>query len=297
MCNMYEDKFTLKQTMTNPNFEFYHYRDTVPPKIELHQHPFYEIFFLISGDVEYVIEGKTYHLRPGDILLTNNKDIHKPNIAEGKVYERYVLWISDDFFNHINMCGEDLSSCFIDASGKDYRLIRPDNDSLIRLKYIAENIMRAKHSTEFGSYALTAAYIMEFLVKLSRCYFNVIDNSSTLNKIKNDVTENSLVNNTLLYINGNITSDLNLDDIAAKMYVSKFYLSRLFKQFTGLSIYQYIIKKRLTISRNLIKEGMPVTDAYINCGFNDYSNYHKAFKREFDKNPSDFAPKKIRAKI
>lgn len=282
---MYEDIFTLRQTMNNPNFEFYHYKDTVPPKIELHQHPFYEIFFFISGDVEYIIEGKTYHLRPGDILLTNNKDIHKPDIKPNKTYERYVLWLNDDFFNHVNMCGEDLSSCFIDASNKDYRLIRPDNNSLISLKYLAENIMKAKYSNEFGSYALTTAYIMEFLVKLSRCYFNTLDN------VKNDITENPLVNSSIQYINDNITDDLNLDEIASKMYVSKFYLSRLFKQFTGLSIYQYIIKKRLTISRNLIKEGMAVTDAYISCGFNDYSNYLKAFKREFDKNPSEFAPK------
>lgn len=283
---MQKDTFTFRQTMDNPNFEFYHYKDLVPPTIELHQHPFYEIFFLISGDVEYIIEGKTYRLRPGDILLTNNKDIHKPFIKKDKAYERYVLWLDDNFFNHVNMCGEDLSSCFIDASNRDYRLIRPDNNSLITLKYLAENIIKAKYSKEFGSYALTTAYIMEFLVKLSRCYFNSIDD------IREDVTENTLVNKALAYINENISSELSLDDISDKMYVSKFYLSRIFKQFTGLSIYQYIIKKRLTISRNLIKDGMPVTDAYISCGFSDYSNYCKAFKREFEKTPSEFSPKK-----
>lgn len=285
---MYEDKFTHRQTMNNPNFEFFHYKDIIPPVIDFHQHTFYEVFFFISGNVDYIIEGKTYHLRPGDLLITNNQDIHRPDIKAGKPYERYVLWLDYNFFNQVNIHDEDLLSCFEDAAQKDYRLIRPDDSHVITLKKIAELICREKSSSLFGSHILTMSYIMEFLVTLSRCYFDSLDASD------NDVTENDITNRAIEYINENITSDLSLDEIAQKMFISKFYLSKQFKQFTGLSVYQYIIKKRLTISRNLIKNGIPVTTAYINSGFNDYSNYLKAFKREFGKNPSDFFPKYLR---
>lgn len=285
---MFQDKFTYRQTMNSPDFEFYHYKDSIPPSLDFHQHPFYEVFFFISGDVDYVIEGKTYHLRPGDILLTNNQDIHKPDIKAGKPYERYVLWLDYNFFNYTNMHDEDLSSCFEDAAQKDYRLIRPDDNSIVTLKKLAELICQSKGSNLFGSYILTRAYVIEFLVTLSRCYFDTPDT------IKKDITENDLINKTIEYINENITSDLTLDMISQEMFISKFYLSKQFKHFTGLSIYQYIIKKRLTISRNMIKNGIPVTTAYVNSGFNDYSNYLKAFKREFGKNPSDFFPKYLK---
>ena len=54
-----------------------------PSPGEYHEHEFYEIFFFLSGDVSYIIEGSTYQLRPGDILLTSNEDIHKPESGRG----------------------------------------------------------------------------------------------------------------------------------------------------------------------------------------------------------------------
>ena len=70
---------------------------------------------------------------------------------------------------------------------------------------------------------------------------------------------------------------------------SKYYLSRQFKQFTGLSLYQYIMKKRLISARNMLRAGSPVMDACLCCGFGDYSNFLKAFKREFAQNPSKYS--------
>ena len=92
LLNSDKDTFTLRQTMERPDFECYHYLDPVPPAVDFHEHEFYEVFFFLSGDVNYIIEGRTYQLRPGDILLTDNRDIHKPDIRPGKPYERFVIW-------------------------------------------------------------------------------------------------------------------------------------------------------------------------------------------------------------
>ena len=59
------DTFTPRQTMEDDLFECHHYLDRVPPQVEYHEHEFYEIFFFLSGDVSYIIEGSTYQLRPG----------------------------------------------------------------------------------------------------------------------------------------------------------------------------------------------------------------------------------------
>ena len=58
---------------------------------------FMKFFFFLSGDVDYIIEGKTYALRPGDILLTSCSDIHRPDIRPGKPYERIVIWLEENF--------------------------------------------------------------------------------------------------------------------------------------------------------------------------------------------------------
>lgn len=277
---MYKEKFNPRQHMTERYFEFHHTYNETPPMVEFHQHPFYEIFFFLSGNVNYIIEGKNYSLRPGDVLLTSSSDIHRPDIHPGKPYERVVIWLSDDFFGHLReFYGEDLTTCFTDSALKDYRLIRPDSQNILHLKRLCGKISEAKHSREMGSYALASAYLTEFLVHISRAYYDAPDS------VKYDVTENEKVNQMLQYINEHLTEDLSLERLAAQLYTSKYYLSRQFKQFTGLSLYQYIMKKRLILSRNMLRAGSSVMDACFQCGFGDYSNFLKAFKREFGKTP------------
>lgn len=280
---MHKDIWTDRQVMLGESaFEFYHYLDNTPPKVEFHQHPFYELFFFLGGNVNYTIEGKTYKLRPGDILLTNSLDIHRPEILPGKPYERIVVWLEDRLFDYLRADGEDLAVCFADAARKDYRHIRPSHSQFIRMRTLCNQISQAQNSPALGSKTLVYAYLFEFLVEVCRCYFD------TPAPLREDVTESDKINRILGYINENISLNLSLDDIANRFYISKFYLSRQFKRFTGMGIYQYIIKKRVTISRDLLRSGTSVTDACHECGFNDYSNYLKAFKREFDQNPSEF---------
>lgn len=283
LVNMCKESFNPSQIMTEKYCEFHHTYDELPLQVDSHQHSFYEVFFFLSGNVNYIIEGRNYTLRPGDVLLTSNSDIHYPDVHPGKPYERIVIWLADDFFENLrDFCGEDLTACFTDAAMKDYRLIRPDSQNITYLKHLCTKISEAKRSKETGSAALASAYLIEFLVCVSRAYYDTTDS------IKADVTENEKINQILLYINENLADDLSLDDLASRFYISKYYLSRQFKQFTGLSLYQYIMKKRLIVSRNMLRAGNSVMDACLQCGFNDYSNFLKAFKREFGKKPSEY---------
>ena len=286
LLNTNKDTFTLRQTMERPDFECYHYLDPVPPKVDFHEHEFYEVFFFLSGDVNYIIEGRTYQLRPGDILLTDNRDIHKPDVRPGKPYERFVIWIEPAFLSLVNMRGSDLTSCFTDASEKKYKRIRPDSTVLTHLRGICEKMLRCRDSDEFGSGALSYVYLIEFLVYLNRAYF------ATPDDIRRDVTENEKINEVVAYINDNLSEDLTLDRLAEACFVSKSHLAHQFKAYTGLTLYQFIIKKRVTVARNMIREGTPVIEACMRCGFNDYSNLLKAFKREFGRSPKEFLRQK-----
>ena len=251
---MIKEEFDPRQVMTERYYEFHHSYNETPPTVEFHQHPFYEIFFFISGNVNYIIEGRSYKLRPGDILLTSNADIHRPEVRPGRPYERIVIWLADDFFDHLKrFSGEDFTACFTDAALKDYRLIRPDDGTLIRLRQLCEQMSDAKFSKKLGSAALTQAYLIEFLVRVCRAYYD------TPESVKNDITEDEKVNQVIGYINENLADSLSLDNLAGRFYISKFYLSRRFKQFTGLTIYQYIMKKRLITARNMLRAGNPVT--------------------------------------
>ena len=173
---MYKEEFTPSQFMSERYFEFHHTYNETPPEVEFHQHPFYEIFFFLSGNVNYIIEGKNYNLRPGDVLLTGSSDIHRPDIRPGKPYERIVT----------------------------------DTQNILHLKQLCAQISKAKHNHDFGSYALVSAYLTEFLVLISRAYYDAPDS------IKYDITENKKINQILLYINENRTSQ----SIFSKLYLA-----------------------------------------------------------------------------
>ena len=173
---MYKEQFNPSQIMTERYYEFHHSYNEDPPVVEFHQHPFYEIFFFLSGNVTYIIEGRSYKLRPGDILLTSSSDIHRPDIRPGRPYERIVIWLADDFFERLqDFFDEDFTACFTDAALKDYRLIRPDSQNIAHLKQLCNEMSKAKHSSEMGSLALTSAYLTEFLVYVSRAYYDAPD--------------------------------------------------------------------------------------------------------------------------
>ncbi len=284
---MYIDEFTHRQIMTERFYEYHHYRNDKPPMIDFHQHVFYEIYIFISGDVNYIIEGRTYKLRPGDILLTNNSDIHRPEIAPSQFpYERIIIWLNHEFFDRLRDIGEDLTACFQDASNRDYRLFRPNESQMMKIQSACHTIEQERTSSRLGNRVMAYSSIMEILVLLSRAYYEISDSA------RQDVMENEHINQIVAYINNHYNEDLTLDYLAEQFYLSKYHLSRQFKQFTGLSLYQFIMKKRLTIARNMLMYGKTVTEAYTECGFNDYSNFLKAFKREFGEKPSDFMKNK-----
>ena len=276
------DAFTQRQTMNTRFFEFHHYVDLEPPEVAFHEHEFYEVFFFLSGNVDYVVEGRTYQLRPGDILLTNNRDIHRPEVRPGRPYERYVLWLETDFFQRLEDFGDDLSACFNDAARKKYKLIRPSGDSLAHLQRLCTYMAKIQEEELFGSHVLMYACLVEFLVYLNRAYFETPD------EIRLDITENPKINQILLYIEEHLSDELSLDGLAQQFHMSKFYLNNKFKQYAGLTLYQYIMKKRLTIARNMLRSGTPVMEACMRCGFSDYSNFLKAFKREFGRMPREY---------
>ena len=62
-----------------------------------------------------------------------------------------------------------------------------------------------------------------------------------------------------------------------------------FKNETGYTLHGFVSQKRLMYAAELIKEGSPVSDAALKCGFSDYSAFLKAFKKVFGALPKSFA--------
>ena len=73
--------YTKRQTMIAPDYEVYRYRSTYMNEVELHHHDFYEIYLLLRGRVEYIVENQLYRVRPGDWMLCSPLELHQARIC------------------------------------------------------------------------------------------------------------------------------------------------------------------------------------------------------------------------
>ena len=91
------------------------------------------------------------------------------------------------------------------------------------------------------------------------------------------------------YIDEHCSEDLNLDDIAKMSGFSKFYFSRMFRQFANVSFYKYVNMKRIAKASELLTEPQnSITDVAINCGFSSLSSFIRMFKIIKGCTPTEF---------
>ena len=110
--------------------------------------------------------------------------------------------------------------------------------------------------------------------------------------VKGQVTAKEIKEYFINYINNHLFEDLSLDNISETFYISKTHLTRKFKKYTGSTVWDYILTKRLLYAKELLKNGEKPTDVYVDCGFNDYCSFYRAYKLKFNLPPKDDYNKK-----
>lgn len=266
---------TEKSGYLEQEFRLFHIKDQTKKEFAYHYHDFHKVVVFLSGRAAYHIEGKSYYLKPWDILLVSRHAIHKPEIDPSVPYERFILWIRDDIAH------QELTRCFQKASDRSFNLIRLDSQVQEHLKELLYDLSASLKAEEFGSDLLSDALFTQFMVYVNRIFLEkqyILDPKS--------YTYDSQVESLLRYINHNLTADLSIETLARKYYLSKYHMMRKFKEETGYTIHSYIISKRLLMARTLISQGTPVVKAAHMSGFTDYTTFSRAYKKQFGAPPS-----------
>ncbi|AQS03957.1 AraC family transcriptional regulator [Clostridium beijerinckii] len=280
------NKNSNKSGYLNNDFQLFHLKDKKNQEFEFHYHDFNKIIIFLSGKVTYLIEGKAYNLKPWDILLVNNHDVHKPIIDSSEIYERIIIWANSDFIENHNYENCDLSTCFRLANEKSFNLIRLNSKLQDNIKFIIDSLMTSFNSQDFGSKLLSNSLFIQLLVYLNRVHLNnmYINDEASLKYDKQ-------IEKILKYINNNLSENLSTETLSQKFYISKYYLMHKFKKETGYTLHNYVNQKRLLMAKDLIISGEQITKVYLQCGFNDYTCFLRSFKNLFKKSPSEFSPK------
>lgn len=276
---------TKKQTgYLHQNFRLFHLKDKKNQEFEFHYHDFNKIIIFLSGKVTYLVEGKAYDLKPWDILLVNNHDIHKPIIDPSLMYERVVIWLQQDFIKDQKNGDCDLSQCFTTANEKRFNLIRLNHSLQAEIQTILHQLESSLSSRKFGWEILSQTYFLQLMVYLNRVFLpETYQPDVSASRYDKQIAE------ILTYINLHLAENLSNEALAERFYVSKYYLMHKFKEQTGYTLHSYIQQKRLLHAADLIRGGTPVLKASAVCGFSDYSTFLRAFRKFYGTSPKQFS--------
>lgn len=237
---------------------------------EFHFHNDYELYLLLDGEISYFAEESCYHMKPGDMLLFTDQEVHKAANLNDTPFTRMVIRFDPLYIWQFCTPKTNLLGCFHrHRPGAQNRIcLSAEQQKLFQECFY---LIASINESEYGRDLHGIAALINLLLMVNECFFAVSDQL--------DETQVHRLRPVITYINANISEALTLDSIALACSMDKFYLSHLFKKETGTTVFQYILVKRVALAKELLSLGSSVSDACSQSGFHDYANFIRSFKK------------------
>ncbi len=246
-----------------------------------HWHSPMEIILPLNDSYRAVCGGINFELCAGDILIIAPGTVH--SLYAPKSGRRLILQVDCSFLSQLKEF--DSAMAFISPA----ICITPQNAPDIHSEI--ERIMSVLLDEYYGSaklkQALIYSYLIEMIVLITRRHTNLAKDTAATTVKQQDYIEKFLF--VCDYINRHFDEPLMLEQVAALAGFSKFYFTRLFKQFAGVSFYQYLNRRRIMHAEQLLMEPeLSVTEVAIRSGFGSLSAFIRMFKLQKNCTPTEF---------
>ncbi len=257
-------------------FEVSHSIDKCPKESDFtsHIHDGYELFCLVKGDVDYIVEGNLYKLKQGAIMLMRSSETHNLVVNKSMEYERYVLSFMPNFILSNGFSRELLSPYRERGLGEKNLYLDDEFEHISPLLFFEKIFKEAEYISEKDAVLSNLASLL--------CEIKIAFDKK--GEIKNETNQKE--NEIISFVNDNLTKDITIQTIANHLHMSESQVSRVFKKATGTSVHNYIITKRLILFNKKISKGKGITQACHECGFHDYSSFYRLYKKRFGHPPA-----------
>ena len=244
--------------------------------VELHTHPKCEMFYLLRGHRRYFVNGATYDLQPGDLILIPPNVAHQvtpiPYSDPAEHFERYLLFPQQAHFS------PELLPCF------ERHLYHLTSEDSAEICHEFERIGQEVERDDEYTYPMYLTCLERILIRLARNYRNPQQNPSDSGHHIDHIVED-----VLLYIQRNAHRDLTLPDTARMFGISPGYLSTAFREIMGVGYNSYLVKTRLAKSLKLLTStDLSVAQIADQCGFRNSNYFATVFKKAMGVSPTAY---------
>lgn len=240
-----------------------------------HVHDFLEVVLVLSGSGEIVTENGKIVVKKGDII------VYPPHMRHG---EHTLAGSKEDlelaFFGVTGLKMNNLPPDYLLPEGSDVVIHTGEDEG--RIRWLFEAIYgEVEKSRPYGE-MMVDLYVKMVLTEILR---------------KTEVEERLLIKNAAFseiynYIRDHYTEINTIDDVCEKLYVNKYYVSHVFKKYTGVAPMAYVTKMRMTLAKKLLEETeLSASEISRRCGYFDTTNFFRNFKSSEKMTPLEYRAK------
>lgn len=236
---------------------------------DFHEHDFYEINLILSGNVNILLKNKAIEGRKNFIVLTKPNTPHFISCKPDTLYSRKYLLFSADFIENSINESEELAEIF--GEGGNIIAISAEQTEFCSLL-----INRIQNEKDVFRARLLTLYLLSYIHEFMQSHKTV---TSALP---------SYIIKAINFIDGHYAEKITADMLANKLYISRTTLMTAFKKYTGSTFNNYLTHCRIKNAVKLLRDGKTEEETAEKCGFNQSSNLIRCFKRAYNMTPKEY---------
>ena len=244
-----------------------------------HWHMKYEIILPVSESYSAVVDGQSYDLVPGEVLVIPAGVVHEIFAPDQGM--RYIFMVDQDVVYRLEgLAGIQhfFYPCVHLRASQEDAVLREARDCLMQA-------VRERENRQMRDQAAIQAWIGLFLIRVARwlmqgAHAGPDERRPHMNEAFLDICA---------YITEHCNEKLTLEDMAAYSGYSKYHFSRIFKEYTGMSFYEFYLRQRMLLCRQLLNEkNLSVTEVASRAGFGSLATFNRVFKQYEGVTPTQY---------
>lgn len=243
--------------------------------VGMHEHPFFECYFLLSGARRYLMKHTVYDVRPADLVIVPRHVLHRATSLGREGYDRYVLYFSAEQASALSAFLGESAARFLEGgclhlSDTAAERVRLSLEEIVRLTSAADELTAPLLTHLLQDVALTA---LRFGTRREQMTSGGADKVQAVTR----------------YVSEHYREEITLASAAAMACLERTYFSRRFKQLTGFGFQEYLLKTRvLAAQRLLLETALPVGEIAERCGFASGNYFGDVFCRYQGVSPTEY---------
>ncbi|ANE48617.1 AraC family transcriptional regulator [Paenibacillus swuensis] len=257
---------------------------------QFHSHAFYEIYYFHSGDCNYLIGDQLMKLQTGDLILMHGMTLHSPHPSLHVPYVRSILHFDPAYLFTVLRPekASELLQPFEEL--QNIRLsLEPSKQAELEKTWGELSVIHKERIHEGGSedYGRFTFRFFELLQLIRHwCTQPVRETAYRSQKEEH-------VQHVITFLEQHYAKEITLDQIAEALHLTKPYLSHMFKEVTGTTVFKYLYNRRINQAKMMFRlhPEQSVTDVYKAVGFEHAAHFSRMFTAVAGCNPAAYRKK------